>query len=462
MKAQHPGIFEAKAKIPYYLCAIAHRSRLGMSKKYNQGAALTSTLSVLAAFAIILIDLLGRAGLDKVLALTGGPTMVALWAQLQSVVELVSTVALAGVLQGLTVMTAQVRESRDEHSLLRAALKLGLGTSLAVALIVVIAAPVLALWLTQGRVEADLFWLAAMAGCIAVIPATLNAYWLGKHQQQRMLRLALLTSAILLLIAAGAWFGLSLRELMWVQCLSMIIIGGVIWRSLCKLSGSKLSLAGNKQAGDGQAYETEYLHKLAKFVPVGLAIGIMSPVSMLLIRSMLSGTLSWDDVGFVQALWRSTEWVTATAAGVLSLIFLPRFSSTYGSVRFKKEMMQASMLVLIPAACLLLLIFFNQRAFLATLYDARFMVSNETAALFMLGSWTRIASWVFLFGLFAAHRTRLIMAGEVLSLPLYALLLWLYSDGMTLERTAMLYLISYLVYLVFTAASLFLTDENSK
>lgn len=417
---------------------------------------MTSIQSVLAAFAIILIDLLGRAGLDKVLALSGGPAMVALWAQLQSVVELVGAVTTAGVLQGLTVLITQVNEARDERSLLRDALKLSLGTSLAVALIVAMAAPELAVWLTQEKIESDLFLLAALAGCITVVPATLNAYWLGKHQQQRMLGLALLTSAILLLVAASAWFGLSLRGLMWVQSLTLSIIGIAIWRYLNKLYRHKLS-----RAGDRQEDRAEYFRKLVKFVPVGLAIGIMSPVSMLLVRGMLSGSLSWSDVGFLQALWRSTEWVTATAAGVLSLIFLPRFSATYGSARFKREMTRAGVMVLIPAACLLLLIFFNQRAMLAALYDARFVVSDQTAALIMLGSWIRIASWLFLFGLFAAHRTWLIVAGELLSLPLFALLMWLFADEMTLERTALLYFVSYLFYLGINAIALLYSSRKT-
>ncbi len=405
---------------------------------------MTSIHSVLAAFAIILIDLLGRAGLDKVLALSGGPTVVALWAQLQSVVELVSAVTLAGVLQGLTVLIAQVNSPRDERVLLRDALKLGLGTSLAVALIVAVASPKLAVWLSQRKIETDLFLLAAFAGCITVVPATVNAYWLGKHLQQRMLGLALLTSTVWLVVAACAWYGLHLRGLIRMQSLALIIIALVIGRYLYRLSRTR----------NNRENQTEYFRKLVKFVPVGLAIGIMSPVSMLLVRSLLSGSLSWSDVGFLQALWRSTEWVTATAAGVLSLIFLPRFSATYGSLRFKDELKRAGVMVLIPAACLLLLIFINQRVMLSALYDARFMVSDETAALIMLGSWIRIASWVFLFGLFAAHRTGLIIAGEVLSLPLYALLLWLFADGMTLERTALLYFVSYFVYLAFNAIAL--------
>lgn len=412
---------------------------------------MTSIQSVMAAFIIILVDLLGRAGLDKVLALAGGPTLVALWAQLQSVVELVSAVTMAGVLQGLTVLVTQVNTSRDERSLLRDALKLAMGTSLAVALIVALASPELAVWLTRGRIETGLIVLAALAGCISVVPATLNAYWLGKHMQQRMLGLALLSSVILLLVAGSAWFGISLRGLIWIQTLLLAIFGLVVWHYLHKLSQPK----------EESEHGREYSRKLARFVPVGLAIGIMSPVSMLLVRSMLSGSISWNDVGFLQALWRSTEWVTATAAGVLSLIFLPRFSSTYGSAQFKREMMRAAAMVLIPAACLLLLIYFNQRTLLAMLYDTRFVVSNQTAALIMLGGWIRIASWLFLFGLFSAHRTGLIMAGEVLSLPLYALLLWLFSDGMTLERTAWLYFATYLVYLLFNAVALLYSTRRT-
>lgn len=412
---------------------------------------MTSITSVLAALTIILLDLFGRAVLDKVLALSGGPTLVALWAQLQSVVELVSSVALAGVLQGLTVLVAQVRAAHDERSLLHASIKLALSTALAVALLVMLLAVLLEAPLSQGKIAADLFWLAALAGCLAVLPATLNAYWLGKHQQQRMLRLALLGIVILLAVAASAWLGLSLRALVWVQCGVLAGIAALVWHHLHKLTRGHAD----------RPLSAQHRQQLVRFVPVGLAIGIMSPVAMLLVRGMLAETLSWDEVGFMQALWRCSEWVTATAAGVLSLIFLPRFSSTYGTARFRHEMLRAAALVLFPAAGLLLLIYANQHALLAMLYDARFIVSDTAVAWFMLGSWVRIASWLFLFGLFAAQRTRLIMAGEILSLPLYALLLWLFAAGMTLERSALLYLVSYLCYLGFNLIGLLYSSRHA-
>ena len=405
---------------------------------------MTSVNSVLAALAIILIDLFGRAGLDKVLALTGEPARVALWAQLQSVVELVGSVAISGVLQGLTVLTTQAGNQRDERILLYDSLRLGLRASVPIAILIAIGSPELAIWLSQGRIPAGLFLLAALSGCLIVIPATLNAYWLGKHLQQRMLWLSMLTSSVLLVVAASTWFKATLNQMVWIQLILLALIGSTLWRYLHALK---------IDSETPQERESCY-RRLVKFVPVGLTIGILSPVSMLVIRGSLSGSLSWNDVGFLQALWRSTEWVTAIAAGVLSLIFLPRFSATHGSERFGREIMRAGLLVLVPAALLLLLIFFNQRNMLAMLYDTRFVVSDQTALLVLLGSWMRIASWVFLFGLFAAHRTRLIMAGEILSLPLYAFLLWFYADGMSLERAARLYLVSYIVYLGFNALAL--------
>jgi len=49
----------------------------------------------------------------------------------------------------------------------------------------------------------------------------------------------------------------------------------------------------------------------------------------------------------------------------------------------------------------------------------------------------------------------------MLSLPLFALLLWLYADGMTLERTALLYFVSYLAYLGFNAVALGYSLRNT-
>jgi PST family polysaccharide transporter len=288
---------------------------------------LTSTRGILAAFAIILIDLSGRAGLDKVLALAAGPAVVGLWAQLQSAVDLVSGVAVTGVLQGLTVTVSQARNAAEERALLGVALRLALITAGVAALAMVLFSPVVSQWLTQGRIAPGLVALAALAGCLAAVPAALNAFWLGKHLQQRMLGLALLLGAVWLLAAGAAWLGLSLVGMALTQAAALALIAGAVWRHLGTLRHGAPNETLPAEALPGG--EREHALTLRHYIPVGLAIGIMSPASMLLIRGLLSGSLGWVDVGYLQALWRTSEWVTSTAAGALSLIFLPRVSASF-------------------------------------------------------------------------------------------------------------------------------------
>jgi O-antigen/teichoic acid export membrane protein len=412
---------------------------------------MTSTRGLLAASAIILIDLLGRAGLDKVLALAAGPAMVGLWAQVQSVVDLVSGVVTTGVLQGLTVTVSQARGQGEERALLRLGLRLALLTAGGAALVMALSSPFVSSWLTQGRIAPRLVVLAALAGCFAAVPATLNAFWLGRQWQQRMLGLALLLGLVWVAVAAIAWLRLSIAVLALTQALALLLIAAAVWRHL-----GTLQQAGASEAPVATEAAPELAARLRNYIPVGLAIGIMSPASMLLVRGLLAGALGWADVGYLQALWRASEWITSATAGALWLVFLPRLSASWRTPRFHAELARAARWVLLPAAAVLALLYVGQHTILALLYDARFRVSNTTAALFLLGCWIRVGSWVFLNGLFAAHRTRAIIIGEVLSLPLFALLLRLYAHGMTLERTAAIYLAVYCVYLAFNATALLL------
>jgi len=402
---------------------------------------LTPATRALAAFAVILAGLAGRAGVDKILALRGGPDMVALWAQLQSVVDLVCGVALAGIGSGLTVLVAQAHA--DALRLLRCSIRPALCTSLAAALLTLAAAPMLAGRFAGGEMSADLVALAAAVGCAAVLPGLLCAYWLGRHRQDLILLLTLLGIVPLIAVALFSAIGAFPGNALMVQ-------GGVALAVTLVLIDWRRGAA--RPAADVQA--TDHARRqLFHYLPVGIAIGLLSPASVIVARGLLADSLTLRDAGFVQALWRSSEWVTGGAAGVLSLLFLARLSAAWGSGDFLRELARSGLAVLLPAAVLLLAIYANQRIVLATLYDAQFVVSDRAAALFLLGDWLRIASWVFLFALYAMRRTLLIIVGEVFSLPLYALLLHLYSASMTLELAGLLYFLSYLSYLVFNAAA---------
>jgi O-antigen/teichoic acid export membrane protein len=94
-------------------------------------------------------------------------------------------------------------------------------------------------------------------------------------------------------------------------------------------------------------------------------------------------------------------------------------------------------------------LFLAHRPLLAALYDPGFAASDAAVAWLFAGTVARIASWIPLHALFAMRRTWAIAAGEVFSLPLFALLLYLFRENLSLERAGIAWLVSYGCYLGF-------------
>jgi O-antigen/teichoic acid export membrane protein len=178
----------------------------------------------------------------------------------------------------------------------------------------------------------------------------------------------------------------------------------------------------------------------------GVVIGILSPASMLVARGVVAESLSWHESGVLQALWRISDWICGFASGVLGVLYLPRFAAAYPQAKLGRVLRESAFTVLLPSALLFLVLFAFHRPLLAALYDPSFRASPLAVALLFAGSLVRIASWIPLFGLYAASRTRAISVGELLSLPLFAILVLAAGERLTLEVAGALWLGSYLAY----------------
>jgi O-antigen/teichoic acid export membrane protein len=371
------------------------------------------------ALAIIAVGLAGRSALDKLITLRGGAELVALWAQVFSVIEMVSGVALAGVGAGLSVLAAQTASAERQQLFLRRALRLGL----------VVCAP-LALATTLIDFAAELpIALAAAAGAIAVIPGMVNSLWLGQQRRARMLALAVFSAAIPIVAALSSPRAWLLELLALAYAIPALVIFFVPLR------------ASAPERADDRA--------LQSYILPGVVIGILSPASLLVARSVVGESLSWHDSGVLQALWRLSDWVSGFAAGILSVLYLPRMAAAYPSPGIRPILRETARHVLMPAAGAFIFLFALCGPLLEMFYDSSFRPSPLAVALLFAGSLARIVSWLPLFALYAALRTRAIAVGEFLSLPLFAGLVFVARDNLTLELVAALWLATYLGYAAF-------------
>ena len=363
------------------------------------------------------------------LALRGGADLVALWAQLASLIEVVAGVALAGLGTGLTLYVARTSHIERQRELLREAFKMGLAIALPFAAAAALAGHVFNDALTGGKLGGGVVALAAAVGWISVLPGLVGSLWQG--QQRRDLLLAFATVSALLSLAAAALAPAVLVALLVAQAVPAIVVVFIARPS---------DTAGRFRSRS---------HPLRRYVLPSVAIGLFSPASALVARAAVGDALSWHDAGVLQALWRLSDWVTGFAAGVLSFYFLPQLAAAGQGDRFRTVLRTAAKATLIPAALVFAVFCLLQSSLLSLLYSDDFRATDTTALLIFIGGWLRIAAWVLLFGLYAQRRTMAITVGEFLSLPLFAALVIAAGGRLTLEMVGGFWLLSYCAYLAF-------------
>jgi len=368
---------------------------------------------------------------DKILTLRGGPELVAFWAQLGSVTEVVAAVALAGAGTGISVLVARAETPERQRELLHQSLRIGLAVSAPVALAVVAFSLAFPGKLAGDGPSQTLVALAAAVGCIVVVPGMLNGYWLGQQRRDLMLALGVGSSLVVLVAALAAPQAQLLAALTLAQGVPAL---------------AAVFFLGKTEPRAAPAAEHG---SLKRYILPGLVIGLLTPLAMVAARDVVAARMSWHDVGLLQSLWRVSDWVGNVAAGVMAVYFLPRLSAAHGTPRFAAELKRAALATILPSALALAAIGALHRPVFSLLYDETFRMTDATVALFFAGTFARIASWLPLYALYAMRRTRSLAIGEFLSMPLFAALLAACPGTLTLEAVGALWLAAYLAYGVF-------------
>lgn len=393
---------------------------------------------LLSALAIVVVGLLGRSAVDKALALRAGADGVALWGQTSSVLDLVVGIVASGIGNGLAVLSVRNDPAR-RAPLLRAALWTGGLLSAATGLMLLLAALLYPAWSGTLGLPPSRIALAAAAGIVLTLGSLTNSYWLGLQRLRPLLAFAATVASVSLLasaLAPPAWIVPAL-----VAAQMLPALAALAWVA--------------RDMGDHRrSLRSPVIGNLLRYVPAGLAVGLLGPASMLAARSVTAHALSWHAAGQLQALWRVSDWVTSIASGILSVLYLPRLSAANGTARWIMELRAATRAVLPWSALALAALAVLRVPVFDLLYGPGFVPDAWTATLFFGGSLLRVAAWVPLFALYAQGRSTAIVLGEFASLPLFALILALAGTHLTLHAIGAAWLAAYATYAIVNFALL--------
>lgn len=403
-----------------------------------------ATIRLALTFSLVVVGLTSRSALDKVLAVQGGGELVAVWAQVSSLIDLVVGVVAGGVGAGLVVQVARAKREEGRREQFDAALRLGLRIAFPVALVAAAASWPLGDFLSGGRVPPWTFALAAGAGWLAVVPTLIGNYWLGQRRYAAMLLLAIAQTAGTLgaaLVLPEGWVLAGIALMQAVPAAMLLFMG---------------------RSGAGPGRPARRALALRRYVLPGLSIGILGPLSFVVARSTIGESLSWHDAGVLQALFRLADWVCGIASGFLSLLYLPRFAAARGPADLAGEMRAAALAILLPSAIAFAFLYAVHGPLLAALYDPGVQAPDAAVALYFAGSWVRIVAWIPLYALFALRRTLQIAVGELLSLPLFAALLYSLGARLTLESASAMWLAAYCAYATYNLHAAFRSRDKAR
>ena len=341
-----------------------------------------------------------RSLLDKLWMHFDGLSLVGQWAQFQTLADLIGAPVGAGIGIGLTILTARTDPPLQRY-LLIASCALGLIITLPLLILALIFHQDIARWAQLPAIYHQELIIAALGGWLSTVAIQMSAYLLGKEKHFKALLIMIASNLpILLVLCIGSI--LMLPNLMQLTLLASVLSGLIF----------SLWLAANifqmfKEYPYSRAYVLSAALKLKKFISAGFAIGILTPLSVMIARSAIASDLDWNSVGIATALWRVSDWVLCAAQAVFSLLY-------------------SNQLVLDWKVCLL----------------------------FWSGDAMRILAIIFLMALYILHRTKTISVVELFSQPLLALLLTL-GAAQSLIWVGAAHLFTYAIYASFCFLGVF-------
>jgi hypothetical protein len=398
-------------------------------------SAASTRRTVAWSLAVTVAGLAGVTLLDKLLTVRLGAVSFAQWSQLQSLGEVVAGMVGAGLTQGLVVLASPGGSHALQMRWLLLSVQMGLLVTLPVALLLGVFATGGATGMLDALSQPGLLAAATLAGAwLGIAQLQLNALWVARGHLPTSFAVALGLAAASLLASALAPAGEVPLWLAATRIAAALVLLVLVWL------GAREHIASD----DWRQWSRAHRAELARFLWMGVAIGVLTPAGQMLARASVADAHGWEAVAAMQGLWRMGGWVGSVAAGLMALWLLPRWSRG-GRPADAATLLRDGMRVVLPAWLCLLAVWWWQAPLAALMFDAGFAVPPVVAAGFLIGEGIRAFSWIFLFGLMASRRTLAVVVTELASLPLFAMLVTCIPTA-GLDEVGGLYALTYVAY----------------
>ena len=395
-----------------------------------------------------------KAVIDKLLLLTNNLSIVGQWAQLQNLNDLISAPVATGSALGLTVYTSKYRNSFQPY-ILFISYVISLTSTFPILALSLIFPGKVSIWLGFDHFHSKQIILASVSGYLSISTILLSSLFIANKEIHKVLLLLITTTAPLLVTI---FIGVSLNTTNLIsKALYSMILAGLASNLFLMIFYRRMQP--NKP--ERKILKIILLRRLLHYVAPGFSIGILTPISVIAIRSLIAYHQNWYYSGVVTALFRISDSVLNTAFILLYFHFLPIISESSKDINIIRSIKEILAKIFIPSFLTLCLIIFFREEILGFFYSNTITPSLQICSYFWIGDSFRVLASIFLMTLYVLHATKTIAILDFFSQPLLAFILFMGAAN-SLKNIGISHLAVYFMYSILCLIAFLIHSKKHK
>jgi len=394
----------------------------------------------LATGTATLVRILAGLVLNKVFAIYVGPSGLAQVGQVGTLVGLMSGVGSGGVSNGVSRYVAEYRDDDQAARVVATALAVALVAVTTMAALSALFAERIAARLLDSPDRAWVIHVVAAASAASALSGLLSAVLAGMKRivPITLIGIAGIVIALICGVALTVHFGLA--GALAATCLAAGIPGIVALIYFCSRADLRTWIRVRP--------DRDSLRRLGRYSVMALTAAIAGPTSVILVRDHAATTLSWQDAGYWQGVWKLSEVYLSFAASLLSAFVLPYLAAMRSADVLRNGLLHVLRTLIPMVAAAALAIWLARYWIVRLVFTDAFLPMAELFWLQLIGDVVKIAAWVFAYFLVAKGLTFAYVATELVFSASFYLLSVLMIGRLGLLGITAAYALNYLVYLV--------------
>ncbi len=377
---------------------------------------------------------------NKVIAVTIGPSGVAMVSQFKNFISISTSIATAGVQKGVVKYVAEYRG--DENALrdiLSTSLRVAIIPSVAIGILIIFFSEYLSIYLLETDEFSFVFKLFGLTVTLFSLNVLSMSILNGTGEIKKLVWVKMTNSLFALFVTSLAAYLFSLTGALIALAISQSVVLVITLYFVSKSDWFKTSLFKS-------AVKWKYVKLLLGFSLMAISSMVVPTFVKIEIRNFIIESLSVADAGYWDATFQISTAYLSVVSTTLGIYYLPKLSNLKEIEDLRKEIWNGYKIILPALVIILMFVYLLREQIIWILYSKDFIEMEYLFIPQLIGDFFKIASFMLSYLMLAKAKVFLFISTELLfSVITYVLSIYLISE-MGLIGVVWAHAIKYFIY----------------